>query len=248
MDKELRLILYSFIPPVFFTGLLWAIKYMEHLSGFGFSEYGNLPRHIEGLRGIVLSPFIHGSLEHLVSNTIPLLLLGAALIYFYQGLSLKVFGFIWFLSGLGLWLGGREVYHIGASGLVYGLAFFLFVSGILRKDTRLMAISLLVVFLYGSMIWGIFPIWRGVSWEGHLFGSLAGILCAIVFRQEGPQRQVYVWETEQEQEINAEEEVPVEDEEPQPVSEDSEPDKQNNITVHYIYKEKNPKGNETEKN
>jgi membrane associated rhomboid family serine protease len=230
MDKDLRIILYSFIPPTFFVLILWLVKYMEYSSGYGFSEFGVYPRHVEGLKGIITSPFIHGDLEHLASNSVPLLLLGAGLVYFYKKLAIRVFGIIWFLSGFGLWLGGREVIHIGASGIIYGLAFFLFVSGILRKDTRLMAISLLVVFLYGSMIWGVFPLWRGISWEAHLFGSLAGILCAFVYRHEGPQRQQYVWETEPEEEAGPSEENKL----PEEISS---PEK-NEYKINYIYKAK----------
>lgn len=219
---------------------MWLVKYIEYTSGYGLEEFGVLPRHLNGLVGIITSPFIHGDLAHLGSNSIPMLLLGAGLVYFYKELAFKVFILIYFLSGFGLWLGGRELYHIGASGLIYGLAFFLFLSGVLRKDTRLMAISLLVVFLYGSMIWGVFPLWRGISWEAHLFGSLAGILTAFAFRHEGPQKPEFVWEEDQEEQDL---EQPMIE---QPDDENPIPQKQ--INIHYIYKEKNENGNESEKN
>ena len=245
MDKELKVMLYAFIPAAFFVALLWIVKYMEYSSGNNFGEYGVFPRHVEGLKGIITSPFIHNDLEHLTSNSIPLLLLGAALVYFYKELALKVFLLIYFLSGTGLWIGGREVYHIGASGLVYGMAFFLFVSGILRKDTRLLAISLLVVFLYGSMVWGVFPLWRGISWEAHLFGSLAGILCAVAFRNEGPERPKYLWEVEPEPETETEPDMNKQDEDTT-----KPPESESNSTIHvnYIYKENKTKENESEKN
>lgn len=124
MDKELKLMLYAFIPPAFLVLMMWFVKYLEYSSGFGFFELGVYPRHWEGLRGILASPFIHADISHLISNSIPLLLLGAGLIYFYHSLAFRVFALIFLLSGCGLWIGGREVYHIGASGLVYGLAFF----------------------------------------------------------------------------------------------------------------------------
>ncbi len=242
MDKELRIILYSFIPPAFFILVLWLVKYMEISSGYRLDEFGVYPRHWEGLKGILTAPFVHGDLTHLASNSIPLLLLGAGLVYFYGPLAMKVFSLIYLLSGAALWLGGREVYHIGASGIVYGLAFFLFFSGILRKDTRLMALSLLVVFLYGSMVWGIFPLWRGISWEAHLFGSLAGILCAVLFRHEGPQRPGYSWEVEPEEEQEKQEAITGLTDEPK--KEETE----NEVSIHYIYKEKPRQDHEPEKN
>jgi membrane associated rhomboid family serine protease len=239
MDKELKNMLYSFIPAGFIVMMMWLVKYMEYSSGYDFGEFGVYPRHLSGLKGIICSPFIHADLEHLTSNSIPFLLLGAGMVYFYKELALRVFLLIYFLSGIGLWLGGREVYHIGASGVVYGMAFFLFVSGILRRDTRLMAISLLVVFLYGSMVWGVFPLWRGISWEAHLFGSLAGILCAVAYRHEGPQRQAYIWETEPEEDEKAEENNPESAE-----AAKADPGKENEIKVNYIYKENNPTNHE----
>lgn len=247
MDKELRIILYSFIPPAFFVLLLWGIMYMEYSSGYGFDEFGVFPRNVKGLKGILFYPLIHGDMEHLLSNSLPLLMLGAAMVFFYRQLAIRVVVIIWLLSGFGLWLGGREVYHIGASGLVYGLAFFLFASGILRRDPRLMAISLLVVFLYGSMVWGVFPLWRGISWEGHLFGSLAGILCAVVFRHEGPQRQPYIWETEEE---TNEEDATTEEHLNDPGKEEVQKEQadQNGIEIKYHFKENKPAGNEPEKN
>lgn len=239
MDKELKLMLYAFIPPAFLVLMMWFVKYLEYSSGFGFFELGVYPRHWEGLRGILASPFIHADISHLISNSIPLLLLGAGLIYFYHSLAFRVFALIFLLSGCGLWIGGREVYHIGASGLVYGLAFFLFVSGVLRGDTRLLAISLLVVFWYGSMVWGVFPLWRGVSWEGHLFGSLAGILCAFVYRHEGPQRPLYSWEMETEEEV-------ISSENSNSTETNTSEDKE--IKINYIYKTPNQDDYESPKN
>lgn len=107
---------------------------------------------------------------------------------------MKVFSWTFFLTGILVWFGGREAWHIGASGLVYGLASFLFFSGIIRKYFRLVALSLLVVFLYGEMVWGIFPgVYKNVSWESHMLGFISGILLAIVYRKEGPQMPVYEW-------------------------------------------------------
>lgn len=107
---------------------------------------------------------------------------------------------IWLFTGFWVWLAARKEAHIGASGLIYGLVCFLFLSGILRKDTRLLAVSLLVTFLYGSLVWGILPVDQSISWESHLFGSIAGFFCAIYYRKLGPQRPKAQWEIEEEME------------------------------------------------
>ena len=200
MDKEFIKIFKSFIPGFILVLALWAVKLLEMHSGFLLTEYGVMPRTITGLKGVITSPFIHGDFKHLISNSLPLLVLIAGVVYFYKSLALRVFIGVYILGGFWLWLGGRESYHIGASGLVYGLTSFLFFSGMFRRDVRLMALSMLVVFLYGGMIWGIFPLFIGVSWEAHLFGGLAGFLFAFFYRKEGPQRKVYEWEGESEEE------------------------------------------------
>lgn len=198
MNPEQKIILKSFFPPLLFTSVLWMVKIIEISVPVNLETYGVLPRHIEGLIGIITSPLVHADFEHLISNSIPLLVLGAGLIYFYKELYLKVFFLVYLLTGFWLWIIGRESYHIGASGVLYGLTSFLFLSGILRKHTGLMALSMLVVFLYGGLVWGIFPLFKIISWEAHLCGSLAGILLAFVYRKEGPQRKEYVWEEESE--------------------------------------------------
>jgi membrane associated rhomboid family serine protease len=212
MNIEQKNILKSFYVPVLFVAVLWAIKIMEVVSGVDLREYGVLPRHLEGLSGILTMPFIHANYKHLISNSVPLIVLGSSLVYFYRESALKTFLLIYFLHSLWLWMGGRESYHIGASGIVYGLAAFLFFSGIIRRHKRLMAISMLVVFLYGGMLWGIFPLFIGVSWEAHLGGSIAGILCAWVFRKEGLQKPVYEWEDEDDSETEGETETETEGE------------------------------------
>lgn len=195
-DLGKNLILKSLAWPVFFASVMWIVKLIETFFDFNFAALGLFPRKIEGLIGIITSPFIHADYLHLISNTIPFIILGSALIYFYRSISFRVFILIFLLTGVWVWLAGRPSYHIGASGVVYGLAFFLFLSGIFRKDRGLMAFSLLVVFLYGSIIWGIVPLESGMSWEGHLFGALSGVICAIAFKKEGPQRKKFEWEDE----------------------------------------------------
>ncbi|MBL0072016.1 MAG: rhomboid family intramembrane serine protease [Bacteroidetes bacterium] len=129
------------------------MKWLEIQSGYLLTEYGVLPRTLSGLKGVITSPFIHGDMKHLISNSLPLLVLLSGLFYFYKAMAYRVFAGIFLLGGIWLWIGGRESYHIGASGLVYGLTTFLFLSGVVRREARLMALSLLVVFLYGGMVW-----------------------------------------------------------------------------------------------
>jgi membrane associated rhomboid family serine protease len=203
MDEEKaekKRILYSLLFPGGFVVLLWIVKGIELALEVDFASMGLYPMETKGLWGIILGPLIHGDLGHLAANSVPLLILGTGIFYFYRPISLKVFFFIYFTSGMMLWFGGREGYHIGASGLVYGFAAFLFLSGILRKHIRLMAISLLVVFLYGGMVWGVLPIDPNVSWEGHLFGGLAGFVVAFYYKDQGPQRKKYQWEIDEEME------------------------------------------------
>jgi membrane associated rhomboid family serine protease len=134
----------------------------------------------------------------LAQNIVSLFILTFALFYFYRGIALKSFAFLWMVSGLLLWLIGRSSYHIGASGLIYALAFFLFFSGVFRRYIPLIAISAVIVFAYGSLVWGLFPFkdHPEVSWEGHLSGAAAGIFFSIIFRKYGPQKPVKIWEEE----------------------------------------------------
>lgn len=191
---------YSLIFPSLFVMVIWIVKLSEILLDTSFSRYGIFPLETDGLIGILTGPLIHGDLGHLMTNTLPLLILGVGLFYFYDTIALKVFLIIYFLSGIMLWLGGREAYHIGASGVIYGLAAFHFFSGIIRKHPRLMALSLLVVFLYGGMIWGVLPLDAQTSWEGHLFGAMTGVAMSFYYKNRGPQRKKYDWEIEEEME------------------------------------------------
>lgn len=195
-ETEKKIFKYSLLFSVFIVSLLWLVKLSEGYLGSDLTEYGILPLQIDGLKGIIFSPFIHSNYDHLVSNSIPFLILSFALFYFYRKLAYRILFLIYILSGLCVWLGGRDSYHIGASGIVYGLAFFLFFSGIFRKDANLLTIGIIVVFLYGSMFWGIFPIKPGISWESHLWGAVSGVLLALYYRHQGPQRPVSSWENE----------------------------------------------------
>ena len=193
---------------------LWIVKVIEFKYHIDFSEYGLVPRSMEGLPGIFTSPFIHADLGHLTSNSVPLFISGIMLWYFFPSLANRVILFVYLITGIGVWLLARPAHHIGASGVVYGLISFLFFSGVFRKDRRLMGLSALVVFLYGSLIWGIFPIIPNVSWESHLVGLMVGILCAYIFRKQGPQPVKYAVEDEEDE---PDDEDPYwEEEKPQP--------------------------------
>ena len=159
-----------FIFPLFISIIMALIKMIELKYGYSLSKYGVLPKDIQSLAGIISAPFIHSSTQHLFNNLIPLFFLLSAMIHFYDKLAYYIYILIHILAGLLLWFIGREVYHIGASGIVYGLATFMFFSGIFRKNIQLLSFSLLITFLYGSMVWGIFPetVKPGISWEADI--------------------------------------------------------------------------------
>lgn len=205
--REKNRLLRSLIIPLTLVVLIWLVKSVEIFFDFDFSNLGIYPLKARGLPGIVLSPFIHGDLKHLFNNSIPILVLGSTLFYFYREVARTVLILSILITGIWVWVFAREAWHIGASGVVYSLAAFLFTSGVIRRHPRLMAISLLVTFLYGSLVWGILPIRDRVSWESHLMGLISGILLAYHFRSYGPQRKKYEWELEEEEE----DESPVDD-------------------------------------
>jgi membrane associated rhomboid family serine protease len=187
-------LLINMIIPGILVILMLLVKCTEALFDADFSRMGVYPLTARGLPGIILSPFIHADFRHLFNNSVPLFLLSLALFYFYSAVAIRVFAWNWLLTGVLLWFAGRSAWHIGASGLVYGLASFLFFSGIIRKYYRLVALSLLIVFLYGSMVWGMFPgVYQNVSWESHMLGVFSGVSLAIAYRKEGPQQPVYEW-------------------------------------------------------
>ncbi len=199
----------SILYPLAFIIVLWLVKLAEVLFAWELGPLGIYPQTLSGLKGILFSPFIHGSFSHLISNSIPLLVLGTALFYFYRevGFQVTVWGIL--ITGIWVWIIARPSFHIGASGLLYSVAAFLFVSGIIRRHPRLMALSLLVSFLYGGMVWGIFPVREHISWESHLMGMLSGVLLAWFFRGHGPQRPLYSWEIEEmEEEMKIQEDDP----------------------------------------
>ena len=184
-----------------FVVLLWLI----HLMNWGLDldpwPLGVRPREWSGLVGILTGPLVHSDFAHLFANSVPLATVGAAMLFLYPRSSLKALPAIYLGPGVLVWLFGRDSAHLGASGLVYGLASYVLVAGLLRRDRRAIAASLLVVFMYGSLAWGVLPIQPGVSWETHLAAAVIGVLLAFVFRKlDIPPRKRYVWEEQPEEE------------------------------------------------
>ena len=177
---------------------MWLVKLIELQFDLSFVKLGVSPQTLKGLRGLLFSPFIHKDLTHLFNNSYPILILGGLLFSIYRKIALPIFVWLFFISGFWLWIIGRPSFHIGASGIIYALASFLCISGVIRKNPKLAAVSLIIIFLYGSMIWGIIPTKEPISWEGHLAGFVAGILVAVFYRNEGPPHKKYQWEIDEE--------------------------------------------------
>lgn len=197
-DKEyFKFDAYTVTTAIVFVLLCWLVYTIEVRFHVNFNIYGIRPEKLSGLRGVIFSPFIHADLNHLWSNSIPSLVLTTALFYFYRKISWRVFLFGTLLTGLLTWTIARPNYHIGASGVIYMLASFLFFKGVFTKHYRLIALSFIVAFFYGSMVWYVFPIKDGISWEGHLSGGVVGVILAIFTKNILPEKRKYVWETEQ---------------------------------------------------
>ncbi len=181
---------------------MWLTFWAEQVIGAHLVNYGLKPHVYSGLIGVVTMPLLHAprEIEHIINNSLPTFVLLAALIFFYREIALKVFILSWIGTGVLLWFIAQNQYavHIGMSGVIFSLFGFLFVSGFMRDVKHLQVLTLLVGFLYGSMIWGILPLEKGISWEGHLSGLLIGIVLAIVFRKHGPQRTKLQYEIERE--------------------------------------------------
>ena len=171
------------IVPSLLLIMMWAVFFFENSFSIDLSSHGILPRTLSGLQGVFFSPFLHGDLNHIANNSIPLFILTTALIYFYRDVSLKVLLYGILLSGIITWVIGRASFHIGASSLIYVLVSFIFFKGMMTQYYRLMALSLTVVILYGGLIWYVFPeVDKQISWEGHLAGLITGFFFAIRFK------------------------------------------------------------------
>lgn len=180
--------------PIFFVLLIWIVFWLQVRFFSDIKYFGIFPKTLEGLRGIVFSPLIHSNIGHLYRNTFPLLILSMALFYFYRRIAWKVLLYGILISGTITWLIGRPANHIGASSVIYVLASFIFFKGIFAKHYRLVALSFIIVFLYGGMIWYVFPVKEGISWEGHLGGFIAGLLFALIFRKSIAKPEKYYWQ------------------------------------------------------
>jgi membrane associated rhomboid family serine protease len=178
-----------------FVVLLWLIHFMNWGLDLDPWPFGLRPREWTGLVGIFTAPLVHSDFGHLFSNSVPLATVGAAMLFLYPQSTLRVLPAVYLGPGVLVWVFGRESVHLGASGLVYGLVSYVFVAGLLRRDRRAISASLLVVFMYGSLAWGVLPIQPGVSWETHLSAAVIGVLLALAFRRlDIPPRKRYVWE------------------------------------------------------
>jgi membrane associated rhomboid family serine protease len=191
----------TFLIPILAVLSIWLVYIIEIGFGFNFNKFGIYPKTVLGLRGILFSPFIHGDSKHLLNNSVPLVVMLGSLYYFYHKIATKVLVLGIVITGLLTWSIARPANHIGASGVIYFLVSFIFFSGILRKYYRLIALSLAVVFLYGSMVWYVLPVEDSISWEGHLSGFLTGIIFAILFKNVGPQPESFEFTPNEEFEI-----------------------------------------------
>ena len=183
-----------------FVVLIWLIGLLNWGLDLELERFGVRPRQLAGLPGILLAPLLHGGFSHLLANSLPLLVLGTVMLHLYPSSALKVIPAVYLGSGVAVWLFARGSVHIGASGLVYGLVSYIFVAGLIRRDRRAIAASLLVCFLYGALAWGVLPIEPGVSWETHLSAALIGLALAIALRRlDIPPRKRYAWEDEKDE-------------------------------------------------
>lgn len=175
----------SIIVPSRLVFFMWAVHSLNFFLGIYLGKFAIIPREPIGLIGIAMAPLIHVNHLHLISNTFPVLFLGTTLYYFYDRIANKVFLICYFITGALVWILGRPPSHVGASGLIYGLAFFLIFLGIFRKDIKSLLISLIIITFYWTLFYGIIPSNPVVSWESHLFGGMVGGASAYWFSKKG---------------------------------------------------------------
>ncbi|MEM7163112.1 MAG: rhomboid family intramembrane serine protease [Bacteroidota bacterium] len=242
-DEEIKNWKWPLVIALSLVLVIVGIHFVEYMDWIYLKHYSMKPKDLKGLKGIFTMPFLHKDWSHVWGNSTALLVLTFCLFYFYKKIAWQSLLFIYLLGGMWLWIAGQlGSSHIGASGVVYGLASFLFVSGIIRKNPRLMGISMLVAFLYGSFFWGVLPlegnIEKRISWDGHLYGALAGTAMAFFFRKDGPQRKIYQFEIDEmleEQELKRMEEL-------QKILEEQ----KSNVKIVYHYRKEDPSKNELE--
>lgn len=207
MKHDLRRIALAATVPLFLLFILYTLKFLEINMDWDFMRLGVYPMEKRGVFGIFAHPLVHSSFKHLLANSLPFFILSWCLFYFYKDIAPYIFFAIWIGCGTLTFLIGKAGWHIGASGIIYGLAFFIFFSGILRRHIPLIAISLLVTFAYGGLVWNMLPQFAKAttSWEGHLSGAITGTICAIAFMKYGPQRPNPFTDEEEEKEENSQE-------------------------------------------
>ncbi|MEM9857154.1 MAG: rhomboid family intramembrane serine protease [Bacteroidota bacterium] len=181
-SQSSRTIIGSSVAPFRLVFIMWLVFTIDLLYGFDLKWLGLLPRTVEGLTGILFAPILHGDLQHLISNTVPTLFLGGALYFSYRRIASKVFVGCYLGTGILVWIFARPSYHIGASGLVYALAAFLIAFGLFRRDFASLFIAAIVLFVYGSIFYGVLPSAPNISWESHLFGAIIGVFWAYTFK------------------------------------------------------------------
>lgn len=199
-EPEKRRLFPAVLIPCLLALIMLLIQILQTGMDWDFHRAGIFPLRPASLGGIFSMPFVHADWAHLATNLPTFILLTSALYYFYPGIASRITLLAIILSGSGLWLIGRDNWHVGASALIYALAFFLAISGAIRRHIALTALSFVVIFCYGSIVWQLFP-WQPndpVSWEGHLTGAISGLLLAIVLREKGPQTPPEHWEDEDE--------------------------------------------------
>ena len=191
---------------------MWVVKVVEAAFGLDLSVWGLVPRTARGLIGILTMLFLHGSWEHLIANTSAFLVLGTTLYYCYPSLAHRVLLISYLASGLLTWcIGAPQSTHVGASAVIYALNLFLILSGFIRRSRLLIVISLIMVFLYGGFIWGMIPTLaqlQNISWEGHLSGAIIGIMLALAYKDEGPQKEPDPWDNEEDEDDDDDNEAP----------------------------------------
>ncbi|MFT7901143.1 rhomboid family intramembrane serine protease [Tenacibaculum ascidiaceicola] len=190
-DEQLKFSTTVFSIPFLFVFTIWIVYWLEIKFGWNFNKFGVFPRNLSGLKGVFCSPFIHSDINHLFNNSVPLFVLSTCLFYFYKEVAVKVLIYGGIVTGLLTWVIARESYHIGASGVVYLLFSFVLFSGIIKKNYRLVAVSFITIFLYGSMVWYVLPIKEGMSWEGHLSGLITGFALSLLYRKKGIVREKF---------------------------------------------------------
>ncbi len=206
LSPEKRKFYHAVFVPLIVSVMMILVFVLEKGMEWDFSAGGIMPRDFTHLSGILTYVFVHADVGHLFNNVFSFILLSTCLYYFYNELAYKIMFLSYLFSGVLLWTIGRESWHIGASGWIYALAFFLFFSGLIRRHVPLIAMSLIITFLYGSMVWHIFP-WKvndPISWEGHLSGGIAGLLLSVIYRKEGPQPEEPDWDEDEDADEDAE--------------------------------------------